>query len=88
MTQQNCKCRSCRESDKTINHILSECVNLEKYKSRYDCLGNMIHWELCEKFEFDHTNKWYTHNSEFVLENKTHKIFWDFNIQANYQILA
>ena len=32
----------------------------------------MIHWELCKKFKFDHTNKWYIHNPEFVRPGK-----WD-----------
>ena len=39
-------------------------------------------------FEFDHTNKWYMHNPESVLENKTHKILLDFEIQTDYQISA
>ena len=30
----------------------------------------------------------YLHNSESVLENEIHKIFWDFDIQTNHLILA
>ena len=37
-----------------------------------------IHWEMCKKFEFDHTNKWYMHNPAHVLENDKHKLLWDF----------
>ena len=29
----------------------------------------VIHWELCKNFEFDHTEKWYVYNPEFILEN-------------------
>ena len=29
----------------------------------------LIKWELCKKFKFDHTNKWYMHNTESILEN-------------------
>ena len=29
----------------------------------------MIHWELCKKFQFDHTNKWYMHNLTSALKN-------------------
>ena len=48
----------------------------------------MIQWEICKKFKFDHSNKWYTHNPAFVLENDTHKFLWDFDIHANHLISA
>ena len=31
-------------------------------------------------------DKWFMHNSESVLENETHKILWDFEIQKDYLI--
>ena len=34
-------------------------------------MGKVIHWEMCKKFKFDHTNKWYVHNTVTVLENNT-----------------
>ena len=37
---------------------------------------------------FDHTNKWYMHNPAPVLENDTHKLLWDFNIQTDHLIPA
>ena len=48
----------------------------------------MIHWELCKKFQFDNRNKWYMHNPESVLENETHKLLWDFEIQTDHLIWA
>ena len=48
----------------------------------------MINWELCEKFTFDHTNKWYIYNQESVFENKMRKILWGFKIQTDYLISA
>ena len=33
-----------------------------------------------KKFKFDHTNKWYMHNPASVLENDTHKLLWDIDI--------
>ena len=48
----------------------------------------MIHWEMCKKFKFDHTNIWYMHNPAAVLENDTHKFLWDFDIQTNHLISA
>ena len=41
---------------------------------------------MFRKFQFDHTNKWYTHNPAPVLENDTHKLLWDFNIQTDHLI--
>ena len=51
-------------------------------------VGRVIHWEMCKKFKFDHTNKWYMHNPAYVLENDTHKLLWDFDIQTDHIISA
>ena len=53
----------------------------------YDWMGK-FHWELCKKFEFDHTNNWYIQNPESVLRNETHKLLWDFDMQTDYLISA
>ena len=45
-------------------------------------------WEMCKKFKFDHTNKWYMHNPAPVPENDTRKLLWDFDIQTVYLILS
>ena len=89
-TQQNSQYRLCGDRDETINHIVSKCSNLaqKEYKARHDCVGKVIHWEMCRKFQFDHTNKWYRHNTPPVLENDSHKLQWHFNIQTNHLILA
>ena len=41
---------------------------------------------MCGKFQFDHSNKWYMHNPATVLENYSHKLLWDFNIQTDHLI--
>ena len=88
-TQQNSKCRLCGDRDDTINHIISEYSKLagREYKARHDWVGKVIHWEMCKKFKFDHTNRWYMHNPAPVLENATRKLLWDFNIQIDNLIL-
>ena len=43
---------------------------------------------MCKKFKFDHTNKWYMHNPVPVLENDTHKLLWGFDIHMDHQISA
>ena len=89
-TQQNSNCRLCSDRDETINHIISECSKLaqKEYKTRHEWAGKMIHWEMCKKSKFDHTNKWYMHNPAPVLENDTHKLLWDFDIQTDHLISA
>ena len=89
-TQQNSKCMLCGDRDETINHIISECSKFaqKEYKTRLDWVDKVIHWEMCKKFEFDRTNKWQMHNQAHVLENDTHKLLWDFDIQTDHIILA
>ena len=89
-TQQNSKCRLCGDRDETINHIISECNKLaqKEYKARHDWVGKVIHWEMCKNFLFDPANKWYMHIAEPVLENDTHKLLWDFDMQTDQLISA
>ena len=87
-TQQNSKCRLCGDKDETINQIIIECSKLAptEYKTRHDWVGRVTHWELSKKFKFDHSNKWYMPNPQSVLQNETHKILCDFEIQTDHLI--
>ena len=89
-TQQNSKDRLCGDRDETINHMKSECSKLaqKEYKTRHNWIGKVILWEMCKKFKFDHTNKWYMHNPVPVLENSTHKFLWDFDVHTDHLIFA
>ena len=89
-TQQNSKCWLCGDRDETINYIISEYSKLaqKEYKARHDLVGKVIHWEMCKKFKFNLANKWYMHNPAPVLENGTHKLLWDFDIQTDHLISA
>ena len=84
-TQQNSKCRLWGDRDETFNSIIGECSKLaqKEFKNWHDWVGKVIHWEICKKLKFDHTNKWYMHNPSSVLENDTHKLLWDFDIQID-----
>ena len=70
--------------------MISECSKLaqREYKARHDWEDKVIHREICKKFKFDNTNKWYMHNPALVLENDTHKLLWDFDIQTDQLISA
>ena len=74
-------------NDETINYIISECSNLtqREYKTTHDWMGKVIPWALGK---FYHTNKWYMYDPESVLENKMHKILWDFETQTDRLISA
>ena len=75
-TQQNSKCRLCGNRDEMIHHIISECSKLtqKEYNTRDNWVGKVIHWELCKKFRFDYTNKWYMQHPTSVRGNETHKL--------------
>ena len=89
-TQQNSKCWLCGDRDETINIIISECSKLvqKEYKTRHDWVGKVTHWEMCKEFKCDHSNKWYMHNPASVIENDSHKLLWNFNIQTDHIIPA
>ena len=60
----------------------------KEYKTKHNWVGKVIHWEMCKKFKFDYTNKWYMHSQASILENDTHKLLWDFDIQTDPVISA
>ena len=78
------------DRDESINHIISKCNKLaqKEYNTRHYSVGKVIHWEMCKKLKFDHTNKWYMHNSASVQEKDKHKHLWNFDIQTDHLILA
>ena len=51
-------------------------------------MRKVIQWELCKRWKFDHTNKWYIYEPESILENETNKILWYFKIQTDHLIPA
>ena len=83
---QKKKKSKCGDRDETINHIISEFSKLAQ--TWHDWVAQVIHWGMCKKFKFDHTNKWYMYNPASVLENDTHKLLWDFDIHTDHLISA
>ena len=88
-TKQNNKCRLCGERDETISHI-SGCSKLaqKEYKTRHNWVGKVIHSVMYKKFKFDHMNKCYMHKPSSFLENDTHILLWNFDIQTDHLISA
>ena len=64
---------------------MTKCSKLaqKQYKSRYDWVGKVINWELCKRLKFDDSNEYYMHKPESTVENVTHKILEDFEIQMD-----
>ena len=63
-------------------------IKYNNNNNRQDWVGKVIHRDLCKKFKFDHTNKWYMQKSESVLKNETQKLLCDFEIQTDHLISA
>ena len=83
-------CRLCKEKEETVSHIVSECSKIAQteYKKRHDRVATTIHWALCKKYGLPHTEKWYDHRAEPVMENEHIKLLWDFNVQIDRTIEA
>ena len=83
-TQEDCKYRPCGNRNETCNHI-SEFRKLAKMecKNRHSWARKVIPWKLSKKPKFLPTDKWYINKPESVLENETHEILWDFEIQMD-----
>ena len=83
-------CRLCGERKETIMHVLSECTKIAQtdHKKRHDKVATLTHWRLCQIYNLPHSNNWYKHLAETVIETPQVKILWDFNIQTDKVINA
>ena len=83
------KCWICRvhgAADETVAHNASGCSKLpqkEYQQLRHDNIAKMLHWKLCEKWDFNKAEKWYIHKPEKVLESENCMILQDFPIQTD-----
>ena len=79
------RCRLCTHSEETIDHIISGCpaiVNTE-YFQRHNRVAKFIHWTLGKHYEIPHTDKWYEHTVEPVIEGKNVTILWNFTVKTD-----
>ncbi|XP_067931050.1 uncharacterized protein [Watersipora subatra] len=84
------KCRLCKQKDETASQIVSDYSKIAQteYKRRHDKVASAVRWSICKKHELPHTEKWYDHRAEAVLENEKVKLLWDFNVQTDKVIEA
>ena len=75
----------CGKRGESIQHIVAECEKLAQrdYKRRHDNVAKKVHWDLCRKHGLQHSDKWYEHTPEGVVENEAVKILWDINVQCD-----
>ena len=62
-------------------------VNVE-YLHQHNRVAKFIHWTLCKHYDIPHTEKWYEHTPEPVVERKSVTIPWDFTVQTDRKIDA
>ena len=58
-------CRMCGEREESISHILAECKMLAQNQYRlwrHDKVAQIIHWQFCERYNFESGGKWYNMN--------------------------
>ena len=83
-------CRLCIERKKAVDRIVSACLTVVNtdYFQRYDRVASFMHWILCKNFNLPHTEKWYEHTLQPVIESTEVTILWDFTINADRKIEA
>ena len=90
-SQDDLKCRMCKQNNETISHIVSGCPKLaqKEYKKRHDNVARAIHWDLSEKYGFERSERWYDHVPDSVLENEDYKMLWDsVSVRTDHEIEA
>ena len=84
--QKDTLCRLCKKADGSIDHVVSGYSRLAQ--KDHDNLGQIVHWKLARKCNFEAGNKRYDHEPESALEHEYYKNFWDFSIQTDNVIEA
>ena len=51
-------------------------------------MAKKVHCDFCKKNGLEHTEKWYEHIPEGVVENEEVKVLWDINVQCDNVIEA
>ena len=73
-----------------MQHLVCGCEKLaqKEYKRRHDNVEKKVPRDFCKKNGLEHTEKWYEHIPEGVLENEEVKVLWDINVQCDNVIEA
>ena len=85
-SQEDSRCRLCKRTYETVNHLLSECPKLAQSEDKrlHDNVAKGIHWDICKQLGMECGDKWYDHNPEPVTENE--EILWDLTNQTDKRL--
>ena len=74
----------------SVQHLVCGCEILaqKEYKRRNDNVAKKVQRGFCKKNGLEHTEKWYEHTPEGVIENEEVKVLWDINVQCDNVIEA
>ena len=74
----------------SVQHLVCACEKLaqKEYKRRHDNVAKKVHWDFCKKNGLEHTEKWYEHVPEGLVENEEVNVLWDINVQCDNVIEA
>lgn len=84
------KCRRCFQAPETIQHIISGCKLLAntEYLNRHNQVAKIIHQKLAHQHKLINTYApYYKYSPETILENATHKLYYDLTIQTDKTIV-
>ena len=84
------RCRLCKISTKTTDHLISGCTVLapNEYTNRHNRVGQYIHWKICNHYNIETPNKLCEHKPLPVVVTPEVTILWDFPIRTDRTIQA
>ncbi|CAH1098853.1 unnamed protein product [Psylliodes chrysocephalus] len=87
---ENDLCRKCHQQSETIQHITSACPILvpREYLSRHNQVAKIVHQSLaCLHGLLSEEIPYYKYEPSPVLENSTHKLYWDRSVLTDRTIV-
>lgn len=83
-------CRICGQFQETVDHITSGCPELAKteYLHRHNKVASYIHWNICNNYKIQVSDKWYEHQPEPVIDCEEVTIIWDQPVHTDREIKA
>ena len=69
----------------SAQHLVCGCEKLaqKEYRRRHDNVAKKFQRDFWKKNGLEHTEEWYEHVPEGVVENEEIKVLWDINVQCD-----
>ena len=87
-TNNDPKCRLCKENDETTAHLLTGCQKLaaSEYLRRHNEVAKIIHRPICNEYGIPVEDQYWKHMPLAVTETDQVKILWDMEIRTDHHI--